>query len=145
VEFKSLKDLEKHLNKQIAQSLKNDVGNGVARKKLKENIQTEVYDKYDPVMYERQREKGGLIDDANIKVEMIDDNTVSIESRRMDGNKNVGVIVETGVGYNEEWSFPYTHKGRQFTEVTRDKLMNDGSVEHALMNGLKKQGLDVQK
>ncbi|ASA22761.1 hypothetical protein [Paenibacillus donghaensis] len=145
MEFKSLKDLEKHLNKQIAQSLKNDVGNGVARKKLKENIQTEVYDKYDPVIYERQRENGGLIDDANIKVEMIDNNTVSIESHRMDGNKNVGVVVETGVGYNEEWAFPYTHKSRLFTEVTRDELRNDGSVEHALMKGLEVQGLKVQK
>ncbi|WP_405169292.1 hypothetical protein [Paenibacillus sp. FSL H3-0286] len=144
MEFKSLKDLERYLNKQIAQSLKNDVGKGVAREKLKENIESEVYDKYDPVMYERQRENGGLHDDKNIIVEMIDNNTVSVESHRMDGNRNVGVIVETGVGYNEDWSFPYTHKGRPFTEVTREELMNDGSVEHALMKGLKKQGLDVQ-
>ncbi|OMD71219.1 hypothetical protein [Paenibacillus odorifer] len=144
MEFKSLKELERYLNKQIAQSLKNDVGNGVARKKLKENIESEVYDKYDPVMYERQRENGGLLDDKNIIVEMIDNNTVSVESHRMDRNRNVGVIVETGIGYNEDWSFPYTHKGRPFTEVTREELMNDGSVEDALIKGLKKQGLDVQ-
>ncbi|MEK4006335.1 hypothetical protein [Paenibacillus sp. FSL H3-0333] len=145
MDFKNLKELEKYLNKQIAQTLKNDIGNGVAREKLKANIQSEVYDRYDPVIYERQGEHGGLIDDANIIVDMIDSNTVSIESHRIDEGRNVGVVVETGVGYNPEWPFPYTNKGRPFTEVTRDELLNDGSVEHALMNGLRKQGLDVQQ
>ncbi|WP_342422360.1 hypothetical protein [Paenibacillus sp. FSL E2-0178] len=148
MDFKSMKDLEKYLNEQIAKSLENDVGSGVARAKLKENIQSEVYDKYDPVMYQRDGETGegtgGLIGDANILVGMVDKNTVSIESHRMDNGRNVGVVVETGVGYNPEWKFPYTNKGRPFTEVTRDKLRNDGSVEHAIANGLKRQGLDVQ-
>jgi uncharacterized protein (DUF1015 family) len=146
MEAKSLNDLEKYLNSKLATILKNDVGKNVVRPKLKENIDSEVYDKYpNPVMYKRLKDEGGLTDDKNIIVEMIDDNTVYIESQRMDGNTNVGVVVETGVGYNEEWSFPYTHKGRPFTEVTRDKLRNDGSVEHALTNGLKKLGLDVRK
>lgn len=145
MEFNNYADLVKYINKQLAKTLKNDVGNGVARKKLKENIQSEVYDKYpDPVMYERLRKNGGLIDDDNIIVEMVDDNTVSIESRRMDEGRNVGVVVETGVGYNPEWPFPYTNKARPFTEITRDELENDGSVVQAIANGLRKQGIDVK-
>jgi hypothetical protein len=145
--FKNVNDLAKYINQQVLpKTLKEDVGEKLVRPKMKENIQSEVYDVYEePVIYKRLRENGGLMDDANIIVEMIDNNTVSIESHRMDDNRNVSVIVETGVGYNEDWSFPYTHKGRPFVETTRDELRNDGSVEHAIVKGLKRLGINTRK
>lgn len=145
--FKNINELAKYVNQQVLpKTLKEDVGEKLVRPKLKENIQSEVYDVYEePVVYERLKEHGGLLDDANIIVNMIDNNTVSIESRRMDDGRDVSVIVETGVGYNPEWLFPYTNKGRPFTEVTRDELRNDGSVEYAIIKGLKKLGIDTRK
>lgn len=144
--FKNINELAKYVNQQVlSKTLKEDVGEKLVRPKLKENIQSEVYDVYEPVIYERLGENGGLIDDANIHVDMINLNTVSIESKRMDDGRDVSVIVETGVGYNPEWPFPYTNKGRPFTDVTRDELLNDGSVEHAIYNGLKRQGMNVKK
>lgn len=143
--FKTMKELEKYINANLKQVLADDVGKGVVRPKIKENIQTEVYDKYEqPVVYERRKDDGGLTDDDNITVTMVDDNTVSIESSRMDDGRNVGLVVETGEGYNEDWYFPYTHKGRPYMQKTKDDLMSDGSVKRALVQGMKRKGFDIK-
>lgn len=142
MDFNNLTDLLKHLNSQVADVLENKVGKEV-REIMKSNIKSEVYDVYNPTFYKRQREHGGLIDDQNIKIVMVDDNTVSIESRRIEDGRNVGEIVETGRGYR--YNFTYSGVPRPFTEATREELKNNGATEHSLYDGLRKKGLDVQK
>ncbi|MBE7897184.1 hypothetical protein G7L40_00470 [Paenibacillus polymyxa] len=109
---------------------------------MKEKVQEEVYNVYTPTMYERQKEHGGLTDDENIVVNMIGNDTVSIESRRMDGDKNVGQVVETGAGYDHE--FAYSGRPRPFVEKTAEELRNTNAHVAALHKGLVRQGLNVE-
>lgn len=109
---------------------------------MKEKIEDEVYSKYpDPVMYVRQKEDGGLLDEENMEVTMINDTTLSIENVRSDDGRNVAEIVETGIGY--EFEFPYNGIPRPFTEATREELRNTNEHVHAMYVGLKKEGIDV--
>ncbi|EGL20039.1 hypothetical protein [Paenibacillus sp. HGF7] len=98
-----------------------------------------VYAVYEPKMYKRDEEHGGLSDPNNIRVQMIKDDTVSIENIRSDGNRNVAEIVETGQGYY--YSFDYTNKPRAFTEATRQELRRSQSHVKAMKLGLAKQGI----
>ncbi|MNK45802.1 hypothetical protein D3C87_645730 [compost metagenome] len=140
----NIKQLESILRKKISVALHTDVAESV-KETMKDKIEEEVYSVYSPSVYERQREHGGLLDEHNMIVDMINDTTMTVESQRMDEGRNVSEIVETGQGYNPDWPFPYEGVPRPFTEATREQIHNDGSVHFALYKGLKRQGLDVQK
>nr|WP_251035389.1 hypothetical protein [Paenibacillus sp. ISL-20] len=114
----------------------------VVKKIMKENIESEVYSVYDPSMYERDREHGGLLDEDNMKVTMLDETTLSVENIRSDDGRNVAEIVETGQGY--EHDFMFNGIPRPFTEATRDELRNTNVHVAALYTGLKQQGLNVK-
>ena len=138
---KNLKDLEKILKQKIATSLQTDVSHA-GREAMKDNIEHTVYEVYEPTMYQRQKDNGGLTDDENIITTMVNDTTLSIESHRMDGDKNVSEVIISGQGYDYE--FPYNGKPRDFVEATKEELIDTNAHVHALYVGLKKQGLDVK-
>lgn len=59
----TLKELETEIVRRADIALKKDVAPYV-KDKLKKHIQTDVYAKYTPVMYERRKDDGGLLDDS---------------------------------------------------------------------------------
>ncbi|MWV44974.1 hypothetical protein GRF59_15230 [Paenibacillus sp. HJL G12] len=137
----NMKQLESLIKKKVSNALMTDVAPR-AKNTMKEKIDDCVYSVYSPTMYEREKENGGLTDDANILISLIGDTTLSVESHRMDGDRNVSEIVESGVGY--QYDFEYNGRPRRFTEATREELRDTGSHIAALYSGLKKQGLDVK-
>lgn len=137
--FKSLKDLEKHLNKQIKKAMQEDVAK-VARNTLKEHVVEDVYNEYSPELYVRT---GGLLQDSNIETKMEDDNTLSIRSTRHEGNRDIAQIIEDG----ENYSYPGLDEiigERPFHAETAKELESKGLAKKALADGLKKQGLKVE-
>ncbi|KAF6626941.1 hypothetical protein H6F38_23065 [Paenibacillus sp. EKM208P] len=134
-------ELEKLIKQKLTSSLQIEVSNKI-KETMKNKIQSDVYDVYDPTLYKRQKEQGGLIDKRNMIVNMVNQSTVSVESRRMDGSVNVGQVVETGKGYRYE--FAYSNKPRPFVEKTVEELRNTNSHITALYNGLIRQGLNVE-
>lgn len=138
---KDLKELEKLIKEKISKSLQTNVAQ-TARETIKDSIEDVVYAVYEPTMYERQKDDGGLTDDDNILTTMVNETTLSIESHRMDGDKNVSETIITGDGYDYE--FPYYGRPRDFVEATREELLDTRSHVAAMHTGLKKQGLDVK-
>lgn len=140
--FLGINDLINYLNtKVIKNALENEVQE-VARQTLKENVISEVYDKYTPTQYKRT---GGLYQDENIESKMEDDNTLSVRSIRTDDGKDVAEIIESGVGYTWKKSNIYKMQPypRPFHEETKRELEEKGLAKKALADGLRKQGLNV--
>jgi len=136
----SFEDLKKELDKKIKNVMSTNVSK-VARQTLKEHIVTDVYGAYDPSEYERT---GGLLQDVNIDTTMIDDNTLSVRSTRHDGLRDIGYIIEYGVGYDWQRSRiaqmqPYPRPFHANTEAELAK----GSFKKALVSGLKAEGLYI--
>ncbi|MBX4152349.1 hypothetical protein [Paenibacillus lautus] len=141
---KNVKELEKVLQQLQSKINKVQLQNvaPVVKGVMKEKIEEEVYSVYDPTMYERDREHGGLLDEANMEVTMLNETTLSVENIRSDNGRNVAEIVETGEGYDFE--FMYNGIPRPFTEATREELRNTNEHIHAMYAGLKKQGINVK-
>lgn len=140
--MRNMKQLFDHLNKQIAMSLEDDVAKKV-KKVERDMIQTEVYDKYDPTMYDRKKKDGGLQDYKNMESKLID-GKLSIENIRKDEetDRYVAPVVETGSGYDYE--FKYSNTGRPFVSKTAQELEKTGQHTQALKDGLTKRGLRVK-
>jgi hypothetical protein len=80
--FNNLKDLFAHVEKQMQSTLKNEVAERVIQE-MSETILEETYEQYTPSgkePYERRGLRGGLADPSNMHVEIVDDNTISIEN-----------------------------------------------------------------
>ena len=146
-EFKNLNDLYSYIEKQIRSSLKSEVAN-TAVETMRKNIQSEVYDVYEPKEYQRTYE---LM--KKIEVGQKDDDTIFVENVRYDNwidpatgdiysNRHVAYIVETGEGYM--YDFPYYGVPRPFTEATRKELASSSKLNKAMEKGLKNRGLDVE-
>lgn len=137
---KNMKELEKLLQQRISKALQQNVANTV-KQVMKEKIEEEVYSVYEPVPteyggYERQRERGGLLDEENMEVKMLNENTLSIENVRSDNGKNVAETVITGKGY--DYDFPYNDVPRDFIEATREELRNTNEHVASMYQGLKR-------
>lgn len=135
---KSIKELEVLLNKKINSALRNEVEK-VARKTLKENVVTEVYDAYNS-QYQRT---GELLQDRNIESKMEDENTLSIHSTRHEGSRDIAEVIEYGKGYNPAYLDEVIEE-RPFHAETAKELEEKGLAKKALADGLKRQGLDVK-
>lgn len=136
----SIAELEAYMNKKIKVAMETEV-NKVARNTLKEQVVEEVYDKYDPSMYVRT---GGLLQDKNIKSEMIGDNTLTVRSTREENGRDIAEIIEYGVGYEWEDSRIYNMQPfpRPFHAEAQKELAN-GKAKNALKKGLQAQGLNI--
>lgn len=64
--FSSVDGLKEEINKRINKSLNNEIAEYV-ESKLKDHIDKDVYSTYTPVLYDRRKEDGGLMDEANIR------------------------------------------------------------------------------
>jgi len=145
--FKSLKELEKFLQKQINDALKNEVKNEV-EETIRDHIQKDVYEAYTPYStdgktphYERTYE---LL--RSIESNLVDDGVLSVENTRHEGNRNIVEVIEYGQGY--QWGYVRNLDeeigARPFIENTREELRQTNKHVGALKKGLKRQGVDVE-
>jgi hypothetical protein len=139
-EFKSFADLEKYLNQKIKKSLSNEVAD-VARDTMSKHVMSDVYQAYEPTQYQRT---GDLYKD--ISTTMKNDNTLEIENvaRDEESGRLIAPVVESGEGYEWKKSRIYQMQPfpRPFVENTAKEL-ESGLAKQALVDGLRKQGLDV--
>jgi len=148
--FKDLNSLLNAVKKQVKEVAQDEVSKEI-KNTMKKHIESDVYNKYTPTYYDRRRENDGLLDESNINVNVKDNgNGVSIvTTNETTGNEAYSTAnlvgeyivetIETGEGYN--WK---RHpEARPFIENTVKELQ-DGALEKALKDGLKKRGIDTK-
>lgn len=152
-DFKSLKDLEKHLQKAIDNSMQNEVEEAIIEQE-QESIERVVYDAYDPKYYIRRGSHGGLIDKNNMFGKLN-------SGRSNAGNSELSIynntppnpnyrhstlssrFIDGAVEYGKEYDF-YNPGERPFTEDAIEQLEYNKKHEKALKQGLKRQGIDTE-
>lgn len=143
--FKNVNDLNKYINKQIGNVLKNEVAAKVTEV-MQEEIKTTVYGNYSPTQYERQYYDGGLLDDDNIETVLVNNNTLVVENTRNDHGRNVAQVVEEGIDY--EWTNSQIYKEqpfpRPFTQNTFESLQKSNELKLSMKSGLNKSGIDAR-
>ena len=154
---KNLKELEKELYKRINTALDTEVADTVKEVMIDHIIQ-DVYDVYDPTLYSRRMNDGGLMDRDNI-ISTIDGEGGLLVQNVTTGSPNYTIggktytsknadkpiagVIETGQGYDIH-GWEYDGKPRPFMENTHDDLEQNHYHTEALKRSLKKQGLEVK-
>ena len=142
----SLDKLFAHIQKQVTDALQTDVAEDTVEL-MKEHIQTDVYDKYEPTQYVRRMEDGGLIDDDNYLIEDIDNGVKITNITRDNGyatpsdpDRLVTPIVESGVGYTWRKSKIYQMQPypRPFVRNTA-KDLEEGKLKESMKKALEKR------
>lgn len=142
---KNMKELAALINKQIKQSLKDDVGKKVVEV-AKEHVQTDVYNVYSPKEYERT----GKLKESFVVNETSDG--IEIENTRKDGNRDIVEIIEHGhdesaQGYEYPVYYPdgdnYIQE-RPFIENTRQQIKKENIHVNELKKSLNKNGFKVE-
>lgn len=140
---KSLNQAMTYIKNVINTSLRTEVLDAVRKEEAKQ-VQSVVYDSYQPTVYERRYDMGN---DANI-VGMVNGTVLQVENitpPNSEGNpppttdKDLAKVVETGVGYDY-----FSPGARPFTQATVDALSASGAHVQALKNGLVKAGIRVK-
>lgn len=137
---KSLNQAMTYIKNVINTSLRTEVFDAVRKEEAKQ-VQSVVYDSYQPTVYERRYDMGN---DANI-VGMVNGTVLQVENitpPNSEGNpppttdKDLAKVVETGVGYDF-----FSPGARPFTQATMDALSASGAHVDALRKGLAKAGI----
>ena len=138
-----------HIESQIVNVLMNEVKNLVVEE-MDRQIDLTVYSSYDPVMYKRRMENGGLGDQKNIVGTLVDNNTLRVKNETpsspsvVDGSaQNLDAIVVHGAPniFNNR-DYPWMHE-RDFVQATKEALA-DGSLAQAVAAGLRRRGLKTR-
>jgi hypothetical protein len=137
LDFDSLASLNSYLEKKISSVLQKEVLK-VVQDEMIESIKENVYDRYHPTQYVRQKDKGGLIDRKNIKGYLINGRTLMVKNERKDGDKDVVAIVSSGKGYTWTRSEIYQNPfPREFMKPTVYRLKNSDILINAMLRGLR--------
>lgn len=151
----------------IDKTLENEVFEEVKETELR-HIKTDVYEVYEPVVYERRCENGGMGDHDNIVI-LDDDGNNSVTNGNLsvvnvtlpnpyarDGattNKDLPELIEYGnEGYFDKYPFSsgYDYPGipyslpRPFTKNTIDELQTTKAHIVALKKGLSSKGFKIE-
>lgn len=134
---------KKKLDNAVNDSLENEVYN-VAVEVMKEEIEEKVYKAYNSHAskpYVRRYDKGGLLDDKNIR-KKIYKSKHSINIKNMTDNGKTVDVVESGKGYT--WTASEIYKmqpfPRPFHKPAEEELINSGKAKRALIKGIKRNG-----
>lgn len=149
-DYTSLEALFIDLQKKINESLVEDVA-PVVKSIMGDEVQNTVYSVYQPKMYERRFNDGGLLDEENYHAELIENGTVAITNDTPindiyggDDSMSLTQQVIEGVGYTYgNGTEPYAQP-RDFMEATREDLHQTNAHVEALKTGLKKRGFEVK-
>lgn len=141
--FNNFADLEKSLNNSIKSALYNEVNEAV-RQTLKENVQTEVYDKYTPQGNNPYERTGGLLEDKNIESTFLG-NELIVRSIRNENGRDIAEVIESGEGYTWTNSTIYNMQPfpRPFHATTAQELQSTQAHVLAMARGLRRQGIKV--
>lgn len=163
--FYNLNNLSKFLNGKIADAMKTDVAETVRNVEQK-NIDDTVYSGYrpstsdgEPWRYERRRDNGGLRDRKNMvaDVQVTSDGVKLLVENITTGSQDnfrIDDLVEYGDGTNgKEYGYKRNRdgtadqylRGRPFTRNTIEELERTGEHVDALINGLRKNGIEVNR
>lgn len=137
--FKNLNSLCRHIEKQIQDTMANEVADTV-KDNMAEAVHTSVYDAYSPQYYKRRMQNGGLSDTHNMEVTEIQNGISVHNAAPLDNGRNDysldDIIVNRGVlGYPQS---------RDFYAETADKLQENQEHTETLKQGLKKRGIEVE-
>lgn len=136
--FKNIKTLLKHIEKQVQDTMTNEVADAV-KDNMAEAIQTSVYDVYSPQYYKRRMNNGGLSDTHNMEVSEIQNGIVVHDAAPLDNGRNdydLDDIIVNGLG-NQPFE-------RDFYSEAVERLSENQEHTEALKQGLKKRGIDVE-
>ena len=136
--FKDLNSLFKHIEKQVQDTMLDEVAETV-KENMAETIQETVYDAYVPMQYTRRMQNGGLIDTDNMEVIEIPNGISVRDVAPLDNGKTqpaLDEIIVKGMGY-----MPWA---RDFYFDTEDKLSANQEHVTALKNGLNKRGIKCE-
>lgn len=131
---KSIAEQLRALKPKIEGQAKKVLNEGVADKVIeigKKNVQSAVYDAYQPLVYKRTNK---LRDKSWEKIPV--ECGVIIRNNRTDGDKQVSYIVESGEGYTA--NFAYSGVGRPFMQTTKDMITSSDIIETAFARELSK-------
>lgn len=137
--FKNLNSLCRHIEKQIQDTMSNEVADTV-KDNMAEAVHTSVYDAYSPEYYNRRMNNGGLSDTHNMEVTEIQNGISVHDAAPLDNGRNDysldDIIVNRGVlGYPQS---------RDFYAETAERLQENQEHTEALKQGLKKRGIEVE-
>ena len=152
---KSLKELEKELYKRINIALDTDVAD-IVKDVMTDHIIQDVYEAYEPTVYQRRYTNGGLLDSENIIATMGNNGELLVQNvalgneyyyipsikrsfQSANADKFISPIIEYGTDYDVVDIFP-----RPFMQNTHDDLEKNHYHTQAMKQSLKKQGLEVK-
>lgn len=103
-----------------------------------EHVQSDVYDTYDPLVYERT----SLLKDSFVIQN--ESNGISLDNTREDNGKDVATVVETGQGYTYPDKYGYGYgKPRPVMKNTAESL-KDGRLVVAMKKDLNASGIKTE-
>lgn len=135
------------LDEAVHQAMETDVTDS-AKAMIAGAVQTEVYNAYEPVMYQRRGELGedGGLNDFDVMEAQYDRTTMTLEVQDMSRDEETGrliaPVVESGKGYQYKWP---GQKPRPFHKKAQEDLAASGLVNEALKKSLKAFGFSVDK
>ncbi len=151
-----LEHIYDHLKADIDKALEREVLDAVRKEEIS-TIEDVVYDAYDPLMYRRRGDYGGMADPYNIEGEVEDGqlrvvNTTEPNSKYASiGSKykNLPKLIEYGHGGpGGRYDFPRYGAGymkpRRFTQQTKERLQKTGAHKDALEDGLNRLGIKTK-
>lgn len=136
--FKNLNSLCRHIEKQIQDTMVNEVADTV-KDNMAEAVHTSVYDAYSPQYYNRRMNNGGLSDTQNMEVSEIQNGISVHNAAPLDNGRNdynLDEIIVYGLG-NQPFE-------RDFYAETAERLQENQEHTEALKQGLKKRGIEVE-
>ena len=143
-------EILKELDSDVATILATDVHNAVSQAH-KEVIESDWYDRYEPKVYKRRKERKGLIDENNFQIGISGDiqngMIYTFENITKDNPYIFGSPFYDGLEGNEllinmiaEESLRPVHNRVELMDLTVELLEGMGEDEKALVEGLKKLG-----
>jgi hypothetical protein len=162
--FSSIKTLEAFLQSKLTKAIKDSIVLDIKKLESK-NVNEVVYKSYNPIIYQRDMDEGGLSDIDNMHHNVTIDGksinlTISNDTmNNQDYNPNnkypfeIAGLVEYGDNsIYGDYDYPFSGKDptrhrylnpRPFIQITRDELKN-GKAREFFIKGLKKQGLNIE-
>jgi hypothetical protein len=144
------------LEEEITNAMNDDVSD-VVKDTLSKHVKKDVYKKYTPQQYDRDKDNGGLSDKRTMEHNMIDKTTLEVYSDRKNDpsdsregyepERDIAYIVETGEGYNWAGTDKQGRTNatpRPFVKNTIEDLDENEQHVKALQKSLKKKGYDVK-
>lgn len=151
---KSLSELENYLKKYVMNGLESDVAEVIKDEEV-EKVISEVYEKYEPIEYERRFDANGLADRDNM-IEEVDDLGqyillgVTNMTTGSDEEEYIAPIVEYGHGKYGDYDYYSIAKDksfaspRPFQRATIDELEENKKHVNALRDYLNKNGIKTK-